>query len=286
MRKKIIFLTLGIIFFHLIYTKDIISAPLEVDIAGVKLGMTPSQAEAALVKFNAGFKIEKKFRGSSSHELFEIESKADADITPPGILSGLEATVQTEDGYELVWTYFSPLKEQDNNNERVVAILRWKTYLSNYPQVVQLVKGLSDKIKYPATYSRDSTSKDVKGYEHACKYVMWCFNDKGNVLQAAGVIHRPAWGGFIPWEKGRNIGISSFMPQRLASNEPISLQLVIESPLDNSLLAQGFSQILLAPSAYIKAFSDGKKIIVDTAKATLLKRQQDAAATSDRKEQF
>ena len=79
---------------------------------------------------------------------------------------------------------------------------------------------------------------------------------------------------------------SSLMPHAINSNEPTTLQIVIESIYDNPLIAQGFTQILVDPAAYLKAFNEGKKILADTANATRLKRQQDAAATSNRKEQF
>lgn len=305
MLKRILFLAAAMFFLQLISSNSSISGPLDLDVAGVKLGMSPTQAEEALAKFNSGFKVTKKFQGSPLQGVFEIESKIATDITPPGLLCGLEALIKTEDGYEEVWTYFSPLKEQDSNNEKVVAVLRWKTYLSDFPKVEQIVKGLSEKIGVQPTVSKNENF----GNKHITKYIMWCFNNKGVALQSISQDSQPDWGSFTAWSEGLIVSsfrpqfervysrtpsaqdlswlsLSSLMPRVISSNEPITLQLIVKSTPDNPLIAQGFTQILIDAGAYLKAYNEAKKTLTDTANATRLQRQQDAAAASSRKEQF
>lgn len=139
----------------------------ETDVAGIKLGMSPSQAKSALLEFDKDFKVVDKFIKSRIHYP-EIESGDQKKEDGPSLLFGFEATKDTDDTHEVILTYFDPKDEQGSDKESVFAVMRWKTYLNDLPRVDSLRSGLEEKMKQKPTYSN-------KGID------IWQFNARGNI---------------------------------------------------------------------------------------------------------
>ena len=250
--------------------------PGSLDVTGVKLGMTPDQAIAALSKFDPSFVIEKDYEGSSSQEygdngqpLNQLPTTYSGYSLPAGdafyvhiyaldetpactgaVLTCLESQPAS---YDQVDVWLSPVPGQ----ERVIAVMRTKHYNQSNTALLPPLTSLETAIfnKYPKTFTMQNTSGTYT--------VDWLFDAKRRLISPsrATELNLNSWNGSLPTSASAGDGIG------------LSLKIDIDSV--NSGLADSFSIALYDANALYQ-FSGQLTSLYQAAKAKL-----DAAAIAN-----
>jgi hypothetical protein len=198
--------------------------PATLDVAGVKLGMTPDEAATALKQFDARFVIKKLYTqgqysnyliGGGDLTLFSEAERAkyyftglsaiDAGTIKPETICNPHSTtpgdcqIVDHDDIEKVTVGFSPVPGQ----ERVIGITREKTFNKEpKPAIATLLAGVVAKYPYQPTFQHPVSGGSVVG---------WQFDARKQLMSGATAKNK------------RVIEVSGELPQRVAPGDGISL---------------------------------------------------------------
>ena len=238
--------------------------PATFDVAGVKLGMTPDEANAGLKAFDAGFSITKRYLSGPGIP-YGAEGVAIDSIGPQykstSYFDSLYATkgvakqqcdklmrcmnVFTDDE-ETVKIWFSRIPGQ----ERVIAIQRAKTFHQEPKPVLATLK---DGVL--AKYGKEQVTYDTKVWQ--VNTISWLFNSRRRLISNTAA-------------KSKGIFNGGGLPGTVNAGDGIRLNAVLTGDSGNNQIAQSL-QITLADG-------DGLYKSVDQSKATYaaLKARSDA----------
>lgn len=267
--------------------------PMSLDVAGVRLGMTPDEAQAALQKFDAGFKIEKLYvtneirtydeRGLPLARIsddrkpvayFTSLSAVHQENPPPtnncagamGSVNGMSGMLLGtnncgdvhHDDEDQVRVYFSPVP----GHEQVVGVVRDKTiHLTPPPTVDANKQGILAKYAgLPPTF--DGWTNQKSQYS-----LTWLFDGKKRLLSEASANGKSRNDQFYTPASGAS------MPSWVMQGDGVSLRAVITT--------QGSQEKANFVSSISVGLSDGDGLVnsFQQAKATFkqLKEKVDAA---------
>jgi hypothetical protein len=174
--------------------------PATVEVAGVRLGMTPDEAAAALKAFDPAFTITKQYLDHPLFHLFGQVGQPLATFSPaigrarPAYFNDLSATkgqavvdchhqsdprqcTETHpDDEETITVWFSLVPGQ----ERVIAVERSKRfYKEPHPTIASLMEGVFAK------FPKDQISQEQNGWNGAAYTADWLFDSRNRPLSKA-----------------------------------------------------------------------------------------------------
>lgn len=240
--------------------------PAETDVAGVKLGMTPDEAQAALHDFNDGFAIEKRYiisepygfteEGTTLEQISQqwngnnlprdkaiftslIASQGKGEAVCSGGVSGMimgqGCSMTYSDDVESVSVWFSLVPGQ----QRVIAVLRTKGFHKDpHPTLAALKTGLTEK--YPLG---QVSAESASNYSYTAD---WIFDSKGQLLSKRSFASR----GLTAWQ-GR-------LPSSASHGDGKGLGVRIDTNGQNNSIADSLSMALYDAGALYDSIGQGK----------------------------
>lgn len=244
------------------------------DVAGVRLGMTPEQVIAALKAFDSQLVQAKRYRTDTSnfypaspteteecsdkapYRLFSSIAAAKGTRLPDAPSQGVSRTegfgmggqfvgcgeeAQPGDSPETVLVYFSPTPGQ----HRVIGVSLWRSF-----KTAATVDAVMDSAlkKYPA----DFTAKADRGYE---KTWSWRFDDRGRVMSEDTARRQSLLNSSI--DSGEN---GDGMPGTLYEGHGIGVDLAIGADYNNQQIAKEFRVSLYNEDALYKFIGEAKAL--------------------------
>jgi len=262
---------LALVFFSVVpVTAQTSSAidPATLDVAGVKLGMTPDEAAAALKQFEPRFVIKKLYEngpynnytiGGNDLSLYSVPQRAgyyltglsavDVGTVKPETICNPHSTTPGDcqiidrDDIEKITIGFSPVPGQ----ERVIGVLREKTFNKEpKPAIETLLAGVLAKYPYQPTFQHPAPNGIVAGWQFDTKRQLM----SGGTAKSKRVIE--VWGELPHTVKpGDGISVSVHITQPTVgavANSPIAGKLYM-SLVDSDALYKSIDQSKVAAAA-------------------------------------